>query len=353
MGKLIQVGLIGVGRAGNGIHCANLRVRKDKYQLAAVCDLEQERMQKVTDEFGARQYATAEELVKDKDIELVIVATRSCDHYYHAKIALEAGKNVVMEKPFCVSYEQAEELFELGSKPAGPHLYIHHNRRFEYGFQKALEVIDSGKLGRVYEIKLTRNSYHRRNDWQTISEFGGGQLLNWGPHIVDHSIQFCGGDYVDMYSNIQHVAAAGDCEDHIKIVFTGINGTIVDMEISGGAALPTPEYMIYGSKGSMVSSGNAFKAKYLDPSVELSKIEADPNTPGTGASFSNNEKLPWIEEEIPFVDGEGIGNGTTRYWDYLYETLTTGKAFPVKLHEALKNIEVIDQVKSESMFAQY
>ena len=100
-------------------------------------------------------------------------------------------------------------------------------------YAKANEIIDSGKLGQVYEIRLSRNSYHRRNDWQTISEFGGGQLLNWGPHIVDHAIQFCGGDYADMYSNIQHVAAAGDCEDHIKIVFTGVNGRIVGYVVNG------------------------------------------------------------------------------------------------------------------------
>ncbi len=349
MSKPIQVGLVGLGRAGNGMHRGNLSSRPDKYTIAAVCDLIEERTKSFADQFGSRTYSRVEDLVKDPDIELVIIATRSCDHYAHAKLALEAGKNVVMEKPYCISAKQAEELAALGSKPAGPHLYIHHNRRFEYGFEKAMEVIDSGKLGHVYEIKLTRNGYQRRNDWQTISAFGGGQLLNWGPHIVDHSLQFCGGDYVNMYSNIQQVAAAGDCEDHIKIVFTGVNGRIVDMEISGGVAQSTPEYMIYGSKGSMVSVGSKFHAKYLDPTVQLSKIEADPNTPGTGASFGNDEVLTWVEEDIPF--GTDLGGGTTRYWDHMYETIREGKAFPVKLAEALKVIEVIDKVKSGTIYA--
>lgn len=80
----------------------------------------------------------------------------------------------------------------MGTNPSGPHLYLRHNRRVESGFEKVNEIIDSGVLGDVFSIKLTRNGYSRRCDWQTISEFGGGQLLNWGPHIVDHCRVFAG-----------------------------------------------------------------------------------------------------------------------------------------------------------------
>ena len=345
MSKPIQVGLVGLGRAGNGMHRGNLSSRPDKYTIAAVCDLIEERTKSFADQFGSRTYSRVEDLVKDPDIELVIIATRSCDHYAHAKLALEAGKDVVMEKPYCISAEQARELAALGSKPAGPQLYIHHNRRFEYGFEKAMEVIDSGKLGHVYEIKLTRNGYQRRNDWQTISAFGGGQLLNWGPHIVDHSLQFCGGAYTEMYSAIRQVAAAGDCEDHIKIVFTGVNGRIVDMEISGGAALPTPEYRIYGSRGALVSEKNSFKLRYLDPAVELPPVVADPETPGVGTSFGNKETLPWIEETVDAGNG-----GTDRVWDALYDSIRFGVKYPIALPEAAAVTEVIEKVKAGTIF---
>ncbi len=344
MTKPIQVGLIGLGRAGNGMHRNELRPRGDKFHFAAVCDILEERTVPFAEEFGSRAYTKIEDLLADPEVELVTIATRSVDHFKHAKMALKAGKNVFLEKPFCMKTEQARELIALGSEPGGPHLYIRHNRRFEGGFETAMQIIDSGKLGDVYEIKLTRNGYQRRNDWQTISEFGGGQLLNWGPHIIDHSLRFCGGDYRTMYSSIKQVAAAGDCEDHIKIVFTGVNGRIVDMEISGGVALPTPEYMIYGSKGAMISERGKFHLRYLDPEVPLAKIEADPNTPGTGASFGNSEKLNWIEEDIPF------GDGTTRIWDALYETIRFGKAFPVTLDQAAKVIDVIEAVKKGTIF---
>jgi predicted dehydrogenase len=183
--KPIQVGLVGLGRAGNGMHRPELRGRQDKFRFAAVCDIIEERTVPFAEEFGSKAYTRIEDLLADPDVELVTIATRSCDHFRHAKMALEAGKNVFIEKPFSMKSAEVRELIALGSEPAGPHLYVRHNRRFENGFQIAQQIIDSGKLGEVYEIRLTRNGYQRRNDWQTLSEFGGGQLLNWGPHIVD------------------------------------------------------------------------------------------------------------------------------------------------------------------------
>ncbi|MBO5274916.1 MAG: Gfo/Idh/MocA family oxidoreductase [Clostridia bacterium] len=345
MSEPIRLGLLGLGRAGNGMHRPELRGRQDKIKFYAVCDIIEERTKPFVEEFGSKAYTNYEDMLADPEIELISIATRSCDHYKHAKMALLAGKDVMLEKPFCMHPEECKDLIALGSQPAGPHLYIRHNRRFESGFVAALEIIKSGKLGRVFEVKLTRNGYQRRCDWQTINEFGGGQLLNWGPHIIDHSLRFCGGAYKDMYSAIRHVAAAGDCEDHIKIVFTGVNDCIVDMEISGGAALPTPEYRIYGSRGALVSEGNQFKLRYLDPNVELASIEADRETPGSGASFGNPEKLVWIEETVP-----GGGANTDSIWDHLYESIRHNVKYPIGNDEALAVIEVIEKVKAGTIF---
>ena len=341
----IRVGLVGLGRAGSGMHRPELRARQDKFRFAAVCDIIEERTVPFVEEFGAKPYTRIEDLLADPDVELVTIATRSCDHFRHAKMALEAGKNVFIEKPFSMKSAEVRELIALGSQPAGPHLFVRHNRRFEHGFQVAQEIIDSGKLGEVYEIRLTRNGYQRRNDWQTLSEYGGGQLLNWGPHIIDHSLRFCGGDYTTLYSEIRKVAAAGDCEDHIKIVFTGINGRIVDMEISGGVSIPTPEYMMYGTRGSLVSVGNKFHLRYLDPDIELPPVAADPNTPGTGASFGNSETLVWKEEDVDFGPG-----GPDCICDALYDSIRLGKPFPVTLEQAAKVIDVIETVKKGTIF---
>ena len=347
MSKPIKVGVVGLGRIGMSVHRSCLKARPDKFTVVAACDLIEDRRQRYADEFGCKTYEDIRDLIADPEVEVVDIATRSCDHYIHSKMALLAGKSVLVEKPFCETYEQAKELIALGSQPGGPKIYVRHNRRLEAGFVKVNEIIDSGILGDVYEIRLARNGYQRRNDWQTIIEFGGGQLLNWGPHIVDHSLRFCGGAYESMFSDIKRVAAVGDAEDHIKIVFKGINGRIVDMEISGGVAIPVPVYRVYGSKGSLVSEGNNLKLKYLDPSVELADIKADPSTPGSGASFGNSEKLVWKEET---VEVDGSDKETDAIWDYFYEAYREGKPYPIPAEQALAVVKVLEDAKIGTIF---
>ncbi|MBQ9116421.1 MAG: Gfo/Idh/MocA family oxidoreductase [Clostridia bacterium] len=345
MSNPIKIGVVGLGRLGMSVHRECLKARPDKFQVVAACDLIEERTARYAEEFGCRTYSDINDLINDPEVEVVDIATRSCDHYAHAKMALLAGKSVLVEKPFCQTYEEAKELVRLGSQPAGPRVFVRHNRRIEEGFIQINEIIDSGILGNVYEVRLARNSYQRRNDWQTIKEFGGGQLLNWGPHIVDHAIQFCGGAYEQMFSDIKRVTAVGDAEDHIKIVFNGVNCRIVDMEISGGVALPVPQYMVYGTKGTLISDGKNIRMKYLDPEVELADIKADPSTPGSGSSFGNSEKLTWKEETIPTSSEK-----TEAIWDYFYEAYRNNKPYPVTSAQAIEVVRALELAKVGTEF---
>ena len=102
----IRVGLVGLGRAGNGMHRPELRGRQDKFRFAAVCDIIEERTAPFVEEFGAKPYTRIEDLLADPEVELVTIATRSCDHYRHALMALEAGKDVFVEKPFSMHASQ-------------------------------------------------------------------------------------------------------------------------------------------------------------------------------------------------------------------------------------------------------
>lgn len=345
MSNPIKVGVVGLGRIGMSVHLNCLHARPEKFKVVAACDLIPERCEKYAAVFGCRTYGNIEDMIADPEVEVVDIATRSCDHYAHAKMALLAGKSVLVEKPFCRTYEEACELIRLGSQPSGPRIFVRHNRRFEEGFIKVNEIIDSGILGEVYEIKLTRNEYQRRNDWQTIKAFGGGQLLNWGPHIVDHSLQFCGGRYTSLFADIKRVAAVGDAEDHIKLVFKGVNNRIVDMEISGGAALPTPEYVVYGTRGSLIGDGQTLRWKYLDPEVPLADIKANPATPD-GATFGNDEVLQWKENSYTLG-----GDKTDVIWDYFYEAYRNHKPYPITSDQAAQVVKVLEDAKIGTEFA--
>lgn len=341
----IRLGMVGIGRAIWGMHCPELEGRKDKFVVVAACDTIAERRAQMAERYGCKTYERVEDLVLDPDVEIVDIATRSIDHFAHAKLAFEAGKDVLIEKPMCVSYDEASRLVEIAEK-CGKRLFVRHNRRFEPSFQHIREIIDSGLLGDVREIKLRRVGFQRRDDWQTLKSSGGGQLLNWGPHIIDHGLRLLGAPLASQFSDLKLIAALGDAEDHLKIVLRGENGRIVDIEISGGAAIGGPEYLVWGSRGALSCKGSDIRMKYLDPNVPLEDRAADPGTPGT--TFGTPEKLQWLDETFPAKPELAVDMNSI--WDHIYQSYREGAPFPITTEEALEVMNVVSAAKEGAGF---
>ena len=257
----IKLGMIGLGRAGYGMHLPEMK-GKDLFTVTAVCDIDADRCAKMAEEYGSKTYSSVEDIVEDPEIEVIDIATRSCDHFIHAMTALQAGKTVLLEKPITMTHAQAQKLFAFAETCGKNKLMIRHNRRFEAKFMEVNKLIASGILGDVYYVKRAVTQFDRRHDWQTLSQYGGGQLLNWGPHLIDQALRFCGDDYKKLYSYTRQVAASGDCEDAVFASFEGVNGRLVEIEINGGAAFSEPEYVVYGTRGALLA-----RSIYLRSSV--------------------------------------------------------------------------------------
>ena len=348
MAEKIKIAILGVGRIGWPSANSELTLYEDKYEIVAACDLIADRRKKMQDKFGCAVYENYEDMLKQADIEMVYIATRSVDHYKHAMMALAAGKHVVLEKPATISYEEALDLFAHANKEGTPRLFVHQQRRWESAFQKVKEVIDSGILGDVYEVNIEENGYQNRDDWQTLSEFGGGQLLNWGPHIIDHSLQLLGTPTADIQSYLHCIAAGGDCEDHLRIRFIGDNNRVVNMCISGAKALNKGRHFeVFGNRGAMTCDHAKYKICYIDPAQEWKTVESSPETPGAafGASgtYESAFKPNWIEEE-----GDTPVCILHTYWGELYETLREGKPFRVTDNDILAIMRTISTVKAQN-----
>lgn len=347
MAEKIKLGIVGLGRIW-GMASGELALYEDKYEIVAVCDLIEDRRNKAKEKLGCAAYEDYAEMLKQDDIEMVYIATRSNDHYEHAMMALEAGKHVLLEKPATISYEQALDLFDHFNKEGTPRLFIHQQRRWETGFLKVKEVIDSGILGNVYEVNIEQNAYQRRDDWQTLSEFGGGQLLNWGPHIIDHSLQLLGTPVSDIQSYLHCIAAGGDCEDHLSIRFIGNNNRVVNMCISGAKALNKGRFfVVYGDRGSMTCDNATYKLSYINPEQKLDPVISSPETPGSAfgssGTYESAFKPDWIEEE-----GQIPEERLHLFWPEMYAALRDGAAFAVTDNDVLAIMRTISTVKAQN-----
>jgi scyllo-inositol 2-dehydrogenase (NADP+) len=339
----IRVGICGIGRAGFGMVKRDLHLIPN-IQVVGGFDVLPERMEQLTAICGARGYSSYLEMVEDDDVELIIVATRSHEHVATASQAMKAGKDVLVEKPMALDLVGADKLISLARK-LGRRLFVRHNRRFDAPFLTAVEIIKSGKIGKLFSVQLRQGGYQRRSDWQTLKKYGGGQLLNWGPHLVDWGVQFAGGKAVDVWADLKLIAAAGDAEDHVKLLIRGPEGVVVDIEISGAAAITQPPWLLMGTTGSLlIDARNQCHLKYFDPK-KIPKVEASDSTPvGRGGSHFSGDDIKWIEEEFPAEPKKPVS-----FWIELYRALRNDKPFPVTLEQARENMRLISLAKQKTI----
>lgn len=343
----IRTGVVGCGRAGC-MHPSELEHHPGKFKIVAACDTSKARRDMMAEKFGCATYRGIEDVLADPNVELVDIATRSPDHTPHAIAALKTGKKVFLEKPIALSYTEARKLARTAARHPNA-LYIRHNRRFEPTFQHVRELIASGVLGEIYEIKLRRHNYQFRNDWQTIMACGGGQLLNWGPHIIDHGLRFLDGKVDNVWSDLRKIAAAGDAEDHVHIIMKGgKNSRVVDLEISGAVALNEPVYIVFGSKGTLTSDEKTIKLRYLNPRKKLPRNRARKGTPPIGAGFGEKVKPSWVEKEIAVKPKARCE--TNSIWGHLYATIREEAPFPITLEEAVQVMQIIAQARKGTPF---
>lgn len=349
MSNPIKLGLVGIGRAGWGMHVRDIEKKPDTYTYAAACDLLPERVEKMVEKFGCKGYDNIDDLLTNEEVEIVCIATRSCDHYEHGIKVLKAGKDLLMEKPMGLTLAQAKDLFATAHK-LNRKIYMRHNRRFESVFNEVKNVIESGILGNVYEINISQGSFQHRDDWQTLSEFGGGQLLNWGPHIIDHSLRLLGAPVKELTGELKQVTAGGDCEDHVIAHYVGENGRTVNMCISGGMALNGGRiFTVFGDRGSMICNDSNIKLRYINPELEIPPVVSSPDTPGAafGASgtYASATEVEWLEKEY-----KAPAEDLSVIWDYMYDSYRNGAEYPIKEEEALQVMEAAEAIRKDTKF---
>ncbi|MFW5714668.1 MAG: Gfo/Idh/MocA family protein, partial [Brevefilum sp.] len=148
----LSVGIIGAGSISRYRHLPETALHPDA-EVGAICDVVESRAEEIAREYRCKAYTDYRQLIQDPDLDAVIVAATNTTHAEMTIAALESGKHVMCEKPMATSLEDARAMIEAAEK-SGKQLMIAHNQRLEPANQKAKEILQSGKLGRV----LTFNS---------------------------------------------------------------------------------------------------------------------------------------------------------------------------------------------------
>ncbi len=341
--KTIRTAILGQGRSGRNIHAQFLVKIPEKYRIVAVVDPLPDRRERAAADYGCETFADYHELLgRTAEIDLVVNATPSHLHVPITRDLLEAGFNVLCEKPLARYAREVDELIEL-SRRKKRLFAIYQQSRFAPYFLQVRRVLDSGVLGRVVMVKIAFNGFARRWDWQTLQEMNGGNLLNTGPHPLDQALQLFGTDSMpEVWCKFDRVNTFGDAEDHVKLLLTGEGRPTIDLEISSCCAYPVYTYQVYGSTGGLTGNMTHIDWKYFKP--EEAPEQHLIREPLPGPSYCS-EKLTWYEEswDVPPEDKDLFNSMAAKFYANLYEALTAGAPLAVPPEHVRQQVAVIEE----------
>lgn len=187
----INTGLLAFGMSGKVFHAPFIATHPG-FNLKGIV----ERTKKLAqyDYPEIKSYNSVDELINDPTIDLVIINTPNNTHYEYAKQALNAGKHILVEKPFTATTAQAKELFAL-AKSVGKKALVYQNRRYDSGFNATKKVIESGQLGKLVEVHFRYDRYRNEISPKTFKEElveATGLQYDLGPHLLDQAIALFG-----------------------------------------------------------------------------------------------------------------------------------------------------------------
>lgn len=347
--KKLNVAIIGQGRSGRDIHGAFFRSEANElFNVVAVVDALEHRRERAAKEYGCPVYADYHELFDVEGIDLVVNSTFS---HMHAPITIDLlshGFNVVCEKPFAKTYEDACRVI-LAAKQNGRMVNAFQQSRFAPYFEKITEILDSGKLGEVMQVAIRFNGFARRWDWQTSKAYAGGGVRNTGPHPLDQAMYLLGfPEDTTVFSRLGRANTAGDGEDYAKIILTAPGKPLIDVEISSCDCYSPYTYRISCKNGSLRATTNKIEMRYFDPNTAAPLHQImEPLENAEGLPAYCSEKLDWKEETIE-ISGSVFTDSVRKYYEMIYANLTEGTPMPITPEQVLTQLKVIDKIHAQN-----
>jgi predicted dehydrogenase len=246
----VRVGLIGYGYAGKTFHAPLIR-SVPELDLVVVGSTKRSLLER---ELPSVRVCSAAEAAVHEDVELVVVASPNDSHFPLASLALRAGKDVVLDKPFTVSLSEARELRQIAEEHKRL-LSVFHNRRWESEVQATKSILDSGLLGEVshYECHMDRFRPVIRDRWRENPGPGAGLWFDLGPHLIDQALYLFGLPQ-SVSASLATLRSGGQTDDwaHIQLNYPDTRVILHATLLSSGGS---PRSIVHGTKATWVKYG--------------------------------------------------------------------------------------------------
>ena len=238
-----------IGYGGMGSWHVNHALKSDVIELAGIYDIDPAKAEKAKSN-GIYAYSSLEELLNDKSVELVTIAIPNDVHLYTVVRCLEAGKNVICEKPVALSTTDLQKMIEA-SKKSGALFTVHQNRRWDVDYLAMQHLADTGEIGKPLRIESRiHGSRGIPSDWRGEREHGGGMILDWGIHLIDQLMLIYKNEVIDTINCTVTNITNKEVDDGFYLTITFKSGAVAFCEVGTYNFIALPRFYMKAEKGS-------------------------------------------------------------------------------------------------------
>lgn len=295
--------------------------RVDGLVLAGVCDIVDERCKLAAEDWDVPTYASLDEVVEQEDVDMVSLVTPHDTHCPLTLQALEAGKHVLTEKVMCLNVDEADRMIAAADE-SGKMFTVFQNRRLDRDYLTVKHLIEAGELGDVFHIETSITGWAELVGWRREAEHGGGNLYDWGAHMIDQVVQIARCRPKTVYANQQNQVWDVDVTTHDTVQIEFENGMLVTLVLSGVAMAERRRWHVYGTQGTLTKK-SIFD---VDEPFKLHK------------EIAGNR----VSIDYPVIEKEGGDHLWDRYYENIAAHLLRGEKLAVNPYEVRWGIAIIE-----------
>lgn len=332
---MLTIGYIGNGKSTNRYHLPFVLQRKNiKVKTIYQRNPKNEAWDRIE---GVNYTSNLDELLNDKDIQLIVVCTKQDSHYNYAKLVLEHNKHCLVEKPFMKTYEEAKEIFDL-AKEKGLIVQAYQNRRFDSDFLTVQKVIEEGKLGDLLELEM-HFDYYRPEVPESTHSFSpyDSYLYGHACHTLDQVISYFGEPDKINY-DVRQLLGTGRMNDYFDLdLYYGV--LKVSVKSSYFRIKERPSFVLYGKKGCFVKETKDRQEEHL-------KMFYMPTNNDFGVdTFNYYGTLTYMDDEgtIHEEKVKSVNGDYGRVYDDLYEAIVNNKDKTITDEQTLLQLKILEE----------
>ncbi|WP_314060832.1 oxidoreductase [uncultured Vagococcus sp.] len=333
---ILKMAIIGFGKSATRYHLPYLAIR-DKIQVKYVCDVNYSpEKEDACRNLGCQFTNELNQLLDDPEIRLITLCTPPESHYELAKRCLAKGKHLIVEKPFCQTVAETEEVLAL-AKEAKLLAIPYQNRRFDSDYLTLKEVLKSGYVGRPVELEA-HVDYFRPDKTIKVGHPLTGNFYGLGVHQIDQMVALFGEPHTVGYEigNNQHPESAVDDYYDIRLYYEQFK---VIVKTSQLVAAPYPRFLLHGTHGSYLKYGMDQQENDLKLGILPGASHFGEDSPEAyGKVTYQNQNGDWIHKSITSQQGD-----YGAFYDSAYDTLIHQKPPIVTADQIITTIKLLEQ----------